>query len=148
MRYSMCFIKPEAMKQRFEIYKMLRAGGLQVTSYVIKAMPEWALDEFYQDSFGGNEALRKAILYHMRLQECNFLSLRANNIVEILPRVCGLSTNPNECEEGTVRARFSNKVPKIINEKTLYWHNAIHRPKNEAETAKDVGILERIISSA
>lgn len=76
---------------------------------------------------------------HMLGAEVVLVLLEGDGVIGKLADRVGREVSPRNCPEGTLRRRYGSHTPDELGQTGfVYWHNAIHCPKNAEEAARDV----------
>jgi nucleoside diphosphate kinase len=132
-----CIIKPSAVPHAEAIISALAEAGIEVigrkdivyTIPLIRAlydhMPDDAVCEIAQ-----RMAHRPGIA----------LLTRSPSIDRLL-EIVGRESDPARCAAGSLRARFGNGAPEERVGSWPWWENALHRPVDEREAARDLALV-------
>lgn len=144
MNRSIYVIKPEAISSRDDIRKLIVSVGLNIVRTAEALIPGTTLEALYE---GMSPDLRKATQLFMGHEICEIGEVEGKGAVQRLVKVCGHSTDPNECDRETIRGRFGLRQPARIGS-AFYFRNAIHRPESEEEAQRDLQLFAPILRGA
>jgi nucleoside diphosphate kinase len=134
-------IKPDAFKNKDQIIKKLENSGLYVVKSVTKRLPDnFVIGEMYQDLPTDIEA---ETLKHFNLGPSEIVLLKGDeNLVGSVVEVTGLNTDPNQCDEQSIRYLFGEHFGRDTEECKTYFRNAVHRAKDSKEQKADLDKFE------
>lgn len=135
---SIYMIKPEAMSRREHVRRLI-GRNLTIGQTKTIRLPDWALDELYDDL---TEDLRRAT--RVALEDPVELGLvYGEDAIMRLLELAGDKTSPRECHPDSIRYQFGIREPMIIGG-ARYFLNAIHRPKTPDEAVTHVALFRRL----
>lgn len=135
--HSLYIIKPEALKHSLGIHNIIELGGLHIKKIKRCQLTEDIIKEIYFDC---SSKVIEATIHFIANQECEVGIVEGVEVILRLLKLCGEDVNPQKCNDGTIRKLYGIGNPSIFNG-TLYYKNAIHRPKTLNEVLKDMKIL-------
>lgn len=129
-------IKPDAYFKADKIKEMIKNAGINIEKEVSTILP---LDFV-------NKIMYKNIPDEVRFENAKHFSQAPSIILEVsgdanllgdVLKLTGEKTNPNECDEGTIRNIFGDKLGFDMPGGKKYYRNAIHRGRDEIEVEDD-----------
>ncbi len=133
MERTLCIIKPDAVKNGFveEINNLIIENGLQILkSKKIKISAEIA-EEFYSEH--SEKPFFTELVEFMTSDYSVVQVLQGYNAVINYRNLMG-ATNPNEADEGTLRAKFAESLSK----------NAVHGSDSLDSAQREIDIMLKI----
>ncbi len=129
MRYDglgFYLIKPDGMPKRDAIRAVITDSGLAILDSRLTFVSEEALEVFYPRRC--SEEIFQVLLRFFQGQLCEVGLVDGEDAAERLVRICGASTEPEKCGEGTIRRTFASGRRVRIGGITAY-ENVIHRSR-------------------
>ena len=132
---AVVIIKPDAFKNEKEIIRRLENSGLAIVEKRERLLPE---NFVISRSKGFPPDIEEEVGKHLTSGPSEIVLLRGgNDIVRKFVEVAGLDTDPQKCDEESLRFLFGEHFIRETKDGGEYFRNAIHRPKNERERLGD-----------
>lgn len=122
------------------IREIINKDGLIIVRKKILLLPEWAIDILYPKL----SLDLKIITITMLATPVEIGFVRGNEAVKRLLILSGNDVDPARCDSESIRFRFG-KRNAIMFGATAYYANAIHRPRNKAESERDIALFHRLL---
>ena len=137
-------IKPDAFKNKDLIIKKLEDSGLYIAKTISKRLPDnFVVGEMYKDL---PHSIEEKTLEHFNEGPSEIILLEGgSDLLKKIEMVTGQSTNPNECNEESIRYIFGEHIGEKTEDGKTYYRNAIHRAKNSGEQKHDLDAFENLL---
>lgn len=133
MERTLCIIKPDAVKNGFveEINNLIIENGLQILKSKKTKISAEIAEEFYSEH--SEKPFFTELVEFMTSGYSVVQILQGNNAVINYRNLMG-ATNPNEADEGTLRAKFAESLSK----------NAVHGSDSLDSAQREIDIMLKI----
>lgn len=135
---SLFMIKPEGMKYKDTIRDRIERSGLEITQSKTQVFDNVMLNTLYGDA-PKHVRRAQAELFNEKYVEVGIV-LGAHAVSSLFDLI-GHFADPRMCNGESLRYLYGEHNPIVINDVELF-KNAIHRPKNVAEAALHISVLE------
>ena len=135
-------LKPgRALKSHHAICEEIKNLGLRITESYMVLLTENHLIAMYGYL---PDTLYDATFKHLlgKRKRCPVFLLEGNDAIRRLASYAGCHVDPNQCEEETIRFRYSDP-PQDLGNGLIYYPNGIHCPKNPKEAQRDINLFFR-----
>ena len=134
MERTLCIIKPDAVKNGFveKINNLIIENGLQILKSKKTKISSEIAKEFYSEH--SEKPFFSELVEFMTSDYSVVQVLQGYNAVINYRNLMG-ATNPNEADEGTLRAKFAESLSK----------NAVHGSDSLDSAQREIGIMSKII---
>ena len=134
-------IKPDAFSKKDRIIKRLEGFGLHVEKTRTKRLPDdFVVGEMYK---GLPEGIEEETLRHFNSGPSEIILVKGGpDILEKIVKVTGENTDPNKCDESSIRHLFGEHFMREASDGSKYSRNAVHRAKNQEEQKDDLKKFE------
>ncbi|MCL5782085.1 MAG: hypothetical protein M1459_01865, partial [Patescibacteria group bacterium] len=112
-------------------------SGLYIVRHNSKKLTEDIVREMVLKGRGMSPEIEDATLRHLLSGDSEIVLVRGEKVLPTLRKVVGDKTNPNMCNEDTVRYIFGDHNPEKLDAGATYFRNAAHRPTDLEEQKKD-----------
>ena len=133
MERTLCIIKPDAVKNGFveEINNLIIENGLQILKSKKTKISAEIAEEFYSEH--SEKPFFTELVEFMTSDYSVVQVLQGYNAVINYRNLMG-ATNPNEADEGTLRAKFAESLSK----------NAVHGSDSPGSATREIDIMSKI----
>jgi nucleoside diphosphate kinase len=134
-------IKPDAFSKRDQIIKKLEDAGLYIVKTVSKKLPDdFVIGTMYTDL---PKSIEEETLRHFNSGQSEIILLKGGkNILQKIISVTGEDTNPEKCDEESIRYIFGEHFGRDLDDRKTYYRNAVHRAKDPQEQKEDLDKFE------
>ncbi len=134
---TLYIIKPEGFAHRDEIRTLVLDEGLVIARSAEVVLTALDVQTLYPEALRVGEAVLRMVEHYMTAGPCEVAIVEGENAIARLHVLKGTWTNPNHCDEGTIRKRFGTTDGSWANS-VPYFLNAFHCPKNAIEAKADL----------
>lgn len=135
----MCLIKPDAYEHRNEIVDVMKNSGLEVIQRIPYMPSKPFIEKLYDDV---HPLILDATMRHLLCGPSEIVLIKESEAtLSVILTIVGTETNPAFCTPDTIRFTYGSHLPETMEGGLKYYRNAIHRPKNRDEAARDMKIL-------
>ncbi|MDR3558471.1 MAG: nucleoside-diphosphate kinase [Candidatus Pacebacteria bacterium] len=135
---ALVVIKPDAFSKRDQIVKRLESSGLYIVRKKMRKLPD---DFVIGQMYGADmpKGIREETLKHFNSGPSEVILVNGGpDILNKIVKVTGEHTDPNRCDESSIRYAFGEHFMREANDGSQYSRNAVHRAKNGKERAEDL----------
>ncbi len=134
---ALVVIKPDAFSKRDQIIKRLEGSGLYIVTKKQKRLPDdFVIGKMYKNLPKGIE---EETLKHFNAGPSEIILVKGGpDILNKIIKVTGNNTNPNKCDDSSIRYIFGEHFMRETSDGSQYSRNAVHRGKNEEERKEDL----------
>jgi nucleoside-diphosphate kinase len=133
MEKTLCIIKPDAVKNSFveDINKSIKSNGLEIINSKRIQLSKKIAEDFYSEH--AERPFFSELVEFMTSDFSVVQILQGENAISTYRKLMG-ATNPEEAEEGTLRARFAESLSK----------NAVHGSDSPDSAIREIDIMSKI----
>ena len=135
-------IKPDAFAKKDQILKILENSGLHVVKTRTKKLPDsFVIGKMYSEDMP--EGIVEETSKHFNSGPSEIILVNGGpDILGKIIKVTGENTDPNKCNEDSIRYIFGEHFMREASDGKPYSRNAVHRAKDEKERKEDLDKFE------
>lgn len=142
-KQTVYIIRPEGRAYRLSIRNNIQyKTGLVISVSADVRITKQAIEKFFPNLPWNMREMAELLLAGKR---CELGIVKGEDAIHKLRKICGVSSNPNECAPGTVRREFGPRMP-IKAGKDFYWRDVIYYSKDGEDAARDFELAWKLLN--
>lgn len=138
------FIKPEGRAYRLAIRESIQfRTGLNISVCADVLITKQAIEKFFPDMSWSVREMAEAFLAG---KKCELGIIEGWDAIDKLRKICGASSNPNECAPGTIRREFGPRIPIKAGPRDFYWRDVVYCSKNAEDALRDLELARKLLN--
>jgi nucleoside diphosphate kinase len=138
-------VKPEALNARNEIVERIKSIGIEIRDRRIRVLSRELLSQVYAKA---PPSIFDEICKHMSTPVEVIFVRGGEQLIEQILNLTGRERSPVLCGHGTIRYEYGVHVPVKLPDGSIYFKNAIHRPRNDHEASRDLKLFREEIENS